>query len=138
MSKILAEQAIIALNDPQFVREPGMCQKFVRQCVQALYGAEYDEFRAGSAKAAAELWENSRFAVDPKRGSLPGDILYWTSQRHGRHGHTAIRIFGNSVAENSIIHHHPKIGGKGIRPLVDLDRPDLIVRLPPPPERSSQ
>ncbi len=136
MSKVLAEEAIIALNDPTFVREPGMCQKFVRQVIQAVYGPKFDRYRAGSAKEAAKLWEDSPFAIDPKRGSTPGDILYWTSQRHGRNGHVAIRIFGNSVCENSIVHHHPKIGGKGIRSIFDLDQPDLIVRLPKPAEEN--
>lgn len=129
MEHPLATQAEEALTDDDFEREPGYCQRFVRQVRQAVYGHQYDQYDASSAKESAALWRHSSLAVDPEQGSQVGDILYF-EHGHGPNGHVVIRIPGNLVAENSIAHNTPHHRGKGTRKLWQLGTPSLIVRLP--------
>ncbi len=75
-------------------------------------------------------WRGSLYARDPKKGSLPGDLLYWYARGPNRWGHVAIRVPGNGIVENSTLH-WPRNHGKGYRKLSQLARPpDLVVRLP--------
>ena len=113
-------------------RQQGRCQQWVRQCVQAMAGDAYDSYWRGSALLTAQA-----FAAHPPPGCtvIPtskvsrtrlGDILYCT-EGHGGYGHVGIRVVGNRVAENSVVHSGPH-GGIGFRALKDFDF-DLIVRL---------
>jgi hypothetical protein len=124
---VIAQQG---LTDANFVTERGMCQKYIRQCIQKGYGSIFDKYHKADAKSSKRAWEGSEYAVDPEHGSLIGDIIYYTSSEHGPHGHVVIRIPNNRVAENSTVHHNGKNGGKGTRQLAELGRPSLIVRLP--------
>jgi hypothetical protein len=130
VSITLDQQALVALHDPAFEKMPGYCQRFVRQCIEALYGDDYERFEASSALRAAKRWRQSDFAHDPRNGSQIGDILYY-EHGHGPFGHVAIRVPGNQVAENSVVHRSRKNGGKGTRTLEAVGEPSLIVRLPP-------
>lgn len=126
----LAITAIKALHDDAFESEPGMCQKFQRQCVAATYGDRFDRFRAATAHESALRWKASPWAIEPEGWGVVGDIYYWFGDESNPSGHTAIRIPGNKVAENSTAHRHTG-NGKGTRPLIKLrGKPDLIVRLP--------
>jgi hypothetical protein len=118
-----------ALTNDDYETDPGYCQRFVRQVVHAVYGSRYEQYRGQDAKDSARLWRHSQLCVNPKNGSVPGDILYF-EHRHGPHGHVVIRIHGNKVAENSVVHSNGRHGGKGTRELWQLGTPSLIVRLP--------
>ncbi len=130
MSTELEKQAFTAVYDADFEQEPRMCQRFVRQCIQAVHGSRFDEFHESTAAESLKSWRSSSFAVDPKRGSVPGDILYWRGTDSNPSGHVAIRVSGNRVAENSYVHEGNPQGSKGFRPLYKLRLPHLIVRLP--------
>lgn len=132
MSRALELRAITAIDDPDFETEPGYCQRFVRQCIQSVYGSRFDKYHDESADASLKLWKKSPYAVDPSRGSVPGDILYFRERPGRKNGHVVIRVTGNKAAENSTVHSDPVNGGKGYRPLSKLGKPDLIVRLPNP------
>lgn len=113
---------------------PGYCQRWVRQCVQAVYGGRYDAMWRASARTTALAWQAARRA-----GTLPpgvvvldspydrdtrvGDLLYRLKPPFG---HVSIRVLGNKAAENSTAH-----GAKalGFRPLAAVAF-DVIVRLP--------
>ena len=131
MGITLDQQALVALVDDDFVTTRGYCQKFVRQCIQHLYGDRFDEFHKADAKLSFYAWRESEWFVMPHRGSVPGDILYYVGPGHGPHGHVAIRLKGNKVAENSIVHQNGKYGGKGIRKLDTVGYPVGVIRLPP-------
>ena len=126
---VLAAVAKQALTAVGFVSERGMCQKFVRQVIQAARGRKYDQFHGASAEQSRKLWQASPFAVVPERGSVIGDILYKRAHDGQPYGHVGIRIAGNRVAENSTVH-NGAFGGRGIRLLENFGKPDLIVRLP--------
>jgi hypothetical protein len=124
----LAIAARLAVTAPGYATEPGQCQHFIREVIEAEYGLDYEEYRAGSAKEAGKLWKKSPYAVDPKEGSIIGDILYKVNCA-GKFGHVGIRIPGNRVAENSSAHVQEG-DARGFRSLEEFGKYDLIVRLP--------
>jgi hypothetical protein len=130
MSNGLDRAAISALDSPRFTRVPGWCQKFVRQVIQSVHSGRFDAFHEPTAHESMLAWKNTPYAVPVANGSVPGDILYYREKLFRKHGHVAIRIAGNQVAENSTAHLSIKRGGKGVRALSRLGTPDLIVRLP--------
>lgn len=126
----LATAAQKALFDPAFVTGSGMCQKFVRQVIQKVYGSKYDKYHQATAELSRQKWHWSDFQVDPARGSVVGDILYKRGTDRQSAGHVGIRIAGNRVAENSSVHRNGVNGSKGVRTLEAFGKVDLIVRLP--------
>ncbi len=134
MSK-LADNAVKAVTSPKgYEKGKSMCQRFVRQNVQEVHGDKYNAFMKASAKLSGEAFlRDGRFVVPKERGSVPGDILY-ILDGSGGFGHVGIRVAGNRVAENSVVHFNASGGkdGRGFRDLDDfgLDRVDVIVRLP--------
>lgn len=126
---VLAARARKALRAPGYVSTEGMCQKFVRQVVQATYGHRFDRYHGASAEHSRRLWSSSPYVVSPGSGSVPGDILYKKGTKMNPFGHVGIRIAGNQVAENSTVH-GGEFGGRGIRTLEDFGPVDMVVRLP--------
>lgn len=49
MNRKLAVRAKEALTLPGYESKAGYCQKFVRQCVQSVYGHKYDQYFKASA-----------------------------------------------------------------------------------------
>lgn len=123
--------ASIAVYDNRFSKQPGYCQRFAREVMQTLYGPLFNDLHKGSAALSYAKWRYTKFYIPISRGSLPGDLLYWDAFGSNPYGHVAIRVVGNSVAENSIVHNDPQTGGKGFRALADIRKPSGIVRLPP-------
>lgn len=112
-----------------------MCQKFTRQCIQAVYGSRFDKYFEGSAYLTMLAFRRSPYAVSPESGSVVGDILYKGRKTSGKHGHVGIRIAGNCVAENSSSHVDPDSGdrdARGTRSINGFGAYELIVRLPAP------
>lgn len=112
-------------------RKPGYCQRWVRQCLESVYGKRYGPWMRASAKhTAAEFLRRvpkgakviSSSRVEDTR---LGDLLYST---RGEFGHVSIRVLGNRVAENSSTHNGPN-GAIGFRSLFTVHF-DIIVRLP--------
>lgn len=126
----LAAVAELAMRDDMFTRTPGLCQRFVRQCVQRAHGAKYDAYHKGTAHQSMEAWRKSPYAVAPARGSVIGDILYKKGTKGQPEGHVGIRVAGNRVAENATGVGGRISGAKGHRSIEDFGRVELIVRLP--------
>lgn len=108
----------------------GMCQKAVRETVQREYGGKFDAYHKGTARESMNAWKNSPYAVNPKSGSLPGDILYKAPTRAVPAGHVGIRVSGNKVAENSSTRLGRVRGAYGYRSIESFGTVALIVRLP--------
>ena len=126
---VVEKWARLRLVAPNGVTETGFCERFVHLTYLFSYPELGDHFHDHSAILSANLWQDSIFSdFDPEQ-SLPGDILYWTNG-HGPNGHVGFRIQGNWVAENSSAH-WDGVDARGVRPLDDLNTPDLIVRLTP-------
>lgn len=122
---------MFALDSPVFgEKEAGQCKRWVRQvCEGAGVPVAYRPPTVIDAKDCAAWYREEREDVCVDNGSVPGDILFW-EHGHGPHGHVAIRIPGNRVAENSTAHAPDgKPDGRGTRPLDELGPPSLIVRL---------
>jgi hypothetical protein len=83
-----------------------------------------------SADEAATAFSSSKYAVDPSRGSVPGDLLYWFGTPRNSFGHVAFRMFHNKLAENSTRHKYGPEGCKGLADIKTVRKPELIVRLP--------
>lgn len=125
----LAAVAKAALTADGFETEAGMCQRWVRQVWQDVYGHQFDCHALGSADEAMDSWIGTGFAVSPRSGSVIGDILYKAGTARQPAGHVGIRIAGNKVAENSSA--HVRNGdARGTRTLERFGKYDLIVRLP--------
>ena len=130
-----------AMHDDAFVSEPGCCQMFVREIIDAVYGpTKFAMFRADSAKHAAEKWMISPYVInhDEKFEPVPGDLLYKT-HGSGGFGHVGIcvgRLYldtGDSsiyVAENASTTIGRVSGAKGYRSLIQFGLFDVVVRLP--------
>jgi hypothetical protein len=132
LSNALEKIARQALYDDDFARGKSLCQRWVRQCIQAVYGDRFDAFHKASAKESAAHWRKSKYWLVGSHPSVPGDIWYWTTPEHGEYGHVAIRVTGNKVAENSVLHYGDDGDGRGTRSLSIITKPTLIVRLPSP------
>lgn len=133
MSK-LADVALARMKSGMGEREPGYCQRWVRQCCQFIYGGKYNRWWQASAKDTA-----TQFLNHPPEGVIVlktnrvsktrlGDLLYCT-EGHGGFGHVGIRIPGNRVAENSVRKADRTHGAIGTCPLADFGF-DVVVRLP--------
>jgi hypothetical protein len=130
VSHPLAEQAERGLKDATSARGKSQCQKWQRQQVFAVYGPQFEKFRRDTAHNSALAWGDSEYARPGGSWGAIGDIFYWYGTDANPAGHTAIRIAGNCVAENSIVHYKNVGDGRGTRPLSALRKPNLIVRLP--------
>jgi len=126
----LAAKALQALTESGYEDKPGMCQKFQRQVVAAVYGNRFERYRTGTAHGSALRWRKSQYALPGGTWGQVGDIYYWYEDSGQPNGHTAIRILGNRVAENSVVHGDANSGGRGTRKLGQIQKPDLIIRLP--------
>jgi hypothetical protein len=115
-----------------FEKHSGYCLRFVRQVLQAALGADCWPVKRGlDAKGALAAFEVVGYALPLGANSIPGDLFFWTSDRHGKHGHVAIRVLGNQVAENSILHAlTPKSDARGYRLLSELPKNYRVVRFP--------
>ena len=125
----LAATATSAITNPAFERRGGYCQRFVRQVVQRAHGSRYDRFHKSTAEASRKAWIAGGYAVNPKNGSVIGDILYKAATREVPEGHVGIRVAGNRVAENSTTSLGRVQGAKGFRTLEEFGAVKTIVRL---------
>ncbi len=123
----IATNAVTAAG---FEKGKSMCQKFARQVVEKEFGKKFEAIiHQPDAKAAALAFkEDGDYVVE--NGSIPGDLLY-KIEGSGGHGHVGIRVSGNRVAENSVVHFNASDGkdGRGFRSLEDFGHVDVIVRL---------
>jgi hypothetical protein len=104
---------------------------FVRLNVQYSFGNQFDKLLwKNTADEAATAFSGSEYAVDPARGSVPGDILYWFGTPKNSFGHVGFRMFHNKLGENSTRHRYGPEGCKGLADITVVRKPELIVRLP--------
>lgn len=131
--------------------EPGQCEHWVRETVQAVYGDRYEDLMhtaspdgSVSAVTVARAWLRHPPAgvvvietSDPAQTQV-GDLLY-KRRGSGGFGHVGIRVVGNKVAENSSTRSGRVHGALGFRYLLRGEAPsaaawfgafDLVVRLP--------
>jgi len=120
----LAQAAQAALTAPGFETEPGFCLRFVREVYQHHYGRDAWKVPQGLDARQAMHWLLADGEAEPNAGfGEIGSILFYEGPGHGLHGHVAIRIPGNRVAENSIVHHPD---GRGTRDLRLLGAPAAV------------
>ncbi len=108
----------------------GMCQKFVRETIQSLYGNKFDHHHRKTAELSRKSWLQSGYSLDPSHGSVIGDILYKGPTARVPAGHVGIRVAGNKVVENSSTRIGRFRGAYGIRSLEEFGTVKTIVRLP--------
>lgn len=131
---ILANAAQGALAAQGFESQSGYCMRFVRQVIQSIYGAKYDDYFKPSAYESMLAFRARHDLIhNPVDGSVIGDILFKGIKTSGKFGHVGIRIAGNLVAENSSAHtsEHDR-EARGTRTLEAFGAYELIVRLPSP------
>lgn len=131
MNQKLNDAAIRAVTATGYATQPHLCERWVREVCQHVYGNAFDEFWQASARATALAFlDDERYVVPLTAGSLPGDLLFKTTGSGGD-GHVSIRVAGNRVAENSSCHWRDSgQDARGFRTLVDFGHFDVIVRLP--------
>jgi (p)ppGpp synthase/HD superfamily hydrolase len=121
-----------AVTQEGFEEGRSMCQRFVRQCVEKEFGKKFEGLihQSTAREAALAFQENGLYVIPLEQGSIPGDLLY-KIEGSGGFGHVGIRVTGNRVAENSVVHFEASGGkdGRGFRSLHDFGHFDLIVRL---------
>ncbi len=131
MSHPLADEAIAGLTDAHSERGRSMCQKWARERYQRVYGKKLAYVHESTAHLAMAEWQKTPYAHPGGSWGVVGDILYWRGTPSQPEGHVAIRILGNKIAENSVVHFLWDGDGRGTRQIKNLPRkPDLIVRLP--------
>jgi hypothetical protein len=108
-----------------------MCQKWARQQYESVYGDIFHADNPLTAHLAALEWCKTRYCHAGGNWGQIGDLLYWTGTPSQPEGHVVIRIKGNRIAENSVVHFLWDGDGRGTRLIKNLPRkPDVIVRLP--------
>lgn len=123
----MVEAAARALKAKDGTKEPGMCWRFCRLGIVEALGLSTPG--AGKDAKGAAAWYQARgFAVDCDgwKNSLPGDLVFWL---HGKHGHVALRVLGNQIAENSTVHSTKGSDARGTRALKECQPPDVVIRL---------
>ncbi len=131
MSHPLAVEAERALTASGTERRRSMCQKWARECYERVYGDIFHGDNPATAHAAMQYWRDTPFVKGGNQWGAVGDLLYWRGTPSQPEGHVAIRILGNKIAENSVVHYLWDGDGRGTRDIKRLPRtPDLIVRLP--------
>jgi hypothetical protein len=124
----LAQEAARALHAPGFETLPGYCLRWVRQVVQSYYGHDFWKVPQGLDARQSGKWLLADGDAVPGHGlGEIGSILFFEGEHHGKHGHVVIRLAGNIVAENSVVH---APDGRGIRPLRLLGEPFACWTLP--------
>jgi hypothetical protein len=129
---LIAEWAKKALTLEGFETESGFCLRFVRQVVQAALGADAWKIPRGfdAAQALAFCAQND-WVLPVGASNVPGDLAFWVGRSHGKHGHVAIRVLGNEIAENSSYHvHGTDRDARGTRKLANIATSVRWVRLP--------
>jgi hypothetical protein len=125
----LSIEARNSSDDPDVTDVPGWCKRAVRQVQAKVYGSQFAEYFEGDdAKQCSENFAGSEYEVPEGHGTAVGDIFFYDD--HGPHGHVGIRIPGNRLWENSIVHGSGNQGGKGTRWLKRVGTPTRVVRLP--------
>jgi hypothetical protein len=121
----LIQTTAAALISPDGVKAPGYCWRFQRLNIEELGlpspGPDLD------AKEAGRWYKKRGFAIDPARGTVPGDLYFWLD---GEHGHVAMRFPRNRLAENSSVHSTNGSDARGLRRLQDVRPPDIVIRFP--------
>lgn len=122
-----AARAVSQLTAPGGVSEPGMCWAWVRRDVVEPLGLP-SPGPGMDAKQAGKWYRANGFAIEHNgfNNSKVGDIIFWFD---GSHGHVAVRVPGNKVAENSSVHSTGGSDARGTRRIADLRSPDCIIRL---------
>lgn len=127
----LAERAIRYQKDKRGPRGKSKCQSYARTCYEDEYGDIFHDENPATAGEAEKEWRKTKYAKPGGNWGAIGDILYFEPQGNDPYGHVGIRIPGNLLAENSIVHYRATGDGRGTRPLSELGRfPSTIVRLP--------
>lgn len=99
----LIRVALKAIHDPSFEGEPGYCQGFVRQCVQAAFGDKYDDSMLASATLSGRSLQSKGYTVENRTAVQPGDILY-KYERAGRWGHVGIYVGPQEVNDTTLLY----------------------------------
>jgi hypothetical protein len=125
MKSRLEIAAIRALTKPDGVSAPGQCWRFCRLEIEALGlpspGPSLD------AKSAAAWYREHGLSIWHLGwlNTQPGDLLFWLD---GNHGHAAVRISGNRIAENSSVHSTNGSDARGTRSIQSMRAPVVVVR----------
>ncbi len=130
MTHKLEGTAKFALEDDAFESARGYCQKFVRQCIQRVYGSQFNEFHAPSAFLAARRWNKTGWSLPRTTVLKDGDLVYWAATLDNPFGHVGIYIGNHRVIHNSTLNKYSPNKWKGISDLRDMRPFDVIVRLP--------
>jgi hypothetical protein len=131
VSHRLAIRAKNGLKCGGYPKGRGLCQSYARRCYENEYGKIFHDSNPPTAHEAAKYWESTPYAHPGGNWGQVGDLFYWFATKGQPAGHVSIRIEGNQVAENSIVHYGDDCDGRGTRKFSELRRfPDLIVRLP--------
>lgn len=127
----LNDAAVHAVTAPGYETKPHFCLRWVREVCQHVYGSEYDEFWAASAKETGQNFlDDGTYVIPHTEGAQAGDILFKLHGSGGA-GHVGIRVLGNRVAENSSVHFNDNgTDARGFRSLIEFGHYDVIVRLP--------
>jgi hypothetical protein len=127
----IALEAVVALSADGFESKNGYCLRWVRQVVESALGADSWPIRRGAdAGEALTQFASLGAVLDVGASTIPGDICFWVGPQHGKHGHVAIRVYGNKVAENSSYHVFGEdVDARGTRKLQNLGSSIFWVRL---------
>lgn len=141
MNEPLRLAAQKALSDPAFETKPRLCQRFVRQVLESVYGKEkYTDYCLSSAKSSEKAWKTAGIGFAPDKDTVyqGGDIVY---KQYSLWGHVGIVIgrihLANGddnwyIAENSSVHKNGVNGAKGVRAIDAFGEITWVVRLPAP------
>lgn len=108
--------------------DPGECAQFQRKVTTNVLGLMRSWHPGPDAKAVGQLLRSRGLLVKSGHPEV-GDLLVWTGEGHGSHGHIAMRVLGNRIAENATIHHNQTGDARGFRPLAGLDPNFSVYRL---------
>lgn len=130
---VIAHWALKGLSMPVgFETQSGFCLRWTRQVIQAALGEKnWPVPRGFDARQSLRHFQRLGWVLPEKADTIPGDLYFWIGPNHGKHGHVAIRIYGNRIAENSSFHvFGDDVDARGTRLLRFIEQDVLVVRFP--------
>lgn len=125
---VIADNAVKGLTGTAWPKTGGWCQKWVRITLEHAHGAKFSRFMRSSAKLTAAAFLASPYVIDPRKGTLPGDIGYKVNGSGG-FGHVGIRGWGNVMLENTSWNGDGDGDARTARSLKEWGKADVWVRL---------
>jgi len=121
-----AEATRMAKGAQGYSSQPGLCAQAMRLVTTRVLGLHRSWPSGPDAKQVAALLHSRGFEMPPGTYPEVGDLVVFDTPEHGEHGHIAMRVIGNKLANNSTWNFNKTGDARGFRSM-SIIKPDTRV-----------